>query len=644
MNKLIHLFLCLFLMLGLVPGSAENTAETIIPADAQFTSKSFPVYFKSSTETWRTDFPLYFAEGAEDLPFVNVEDWKDFLCYAVNQLDVASGAEAYQLTYESSEEEKTVTLTRENGFQMVINFEKGKIGFNDFPGFVKMPSLQYMDISGFPETDNEGRPFLLNRTQNRTLYGDFTVVELKEYNIPMAVQDGKFLMPMQTMVAFTLMTEASFGMYFNGEALYANEIAKMADPKNNFLLTLMGAGLLTPEVIQVAQETEGTLDEKMVAVAKAASQISESGKQLADAFLEEMTNGVLAKYKAAADGPRSDALVAYGFCELALELDSFYGLKESHNIKDFRTFFLQNDLGIKLTDKSAEKADQAISDLTQFWFDDSHSQFLSSSYLSAADPDTISGFGMNSMNTISTKIASVRTQYPESSLPYYEVGDTAYVTFDQFIVTEGDMKGAVDYYKLAEEGKLPDDTLGIIINAHQQITRENSPIKNVVLDLSSNGGGMAPAACYTLGWFLGNANFSVQDTFTGAQSTQFFQVDVNLDHQFDENDTLQNRGLKLYCLISPYSFSCGNLVPWVFKESGEVTLLGKTSGGGSCVVAFATTAWGTSYRYSGTRRLAFMKNGSYYDVDKGVDPDHIIDTYDHFYDREALTEYIHGLF
>ena len=27
-----------------------------------------------------------------------------------------------------------------------------------------------------------------------------------------------------------------------------------------------------------------------------------------------------------------------------------------------------------------------------------------------------------------------------------------------------------------------------------------------------------------------------------------------------------------------------------------------------------------------------------------VEPDHFIDTYEHFFDRNALTEYIHGLY
>ena len=85
-------------------------------------------------------------------------------------------------------------------------------------------------------------------------------------------------------------------------------------------------------------------------------------------------------------------------------------------------------------------------------------------------------------------------------------------------------------------------------------------------------------------------------------------------------------------------------MPWAFKEDGSVTLLGKVSGGGSCLVRPMTTAWGTCYQISGPERMAFVKNGSCYDVDQGVDPDHIIDKYAHFYDRESLTEFIHELY
>ena len=166
----------------------------------------------------------------------------------------------------------------------------------------------------------------------------------------------------------------------------------------------------------------------------------------------------------------------------------------------------------------------------------------------------------------------------------------------------------------------------------------------MVLDLSCNGGGTSVSAIFTLGWFLGDAQVSVRNTFTKSESTMVYRADVNLDHEFNEQDTLAGRGLNLYCLTSPSSFSCGNLVPWAFKEDGRVTLLGKVTGGGSCCVFNRASAWGTAFQISGPMRLSFVKNGSYYDVDRGVEPDHIIDSYDHFYNRELLTDYINSLY
>ena len=62
------------------------------------------------------------------------------------------------------------------------------------------------------------------------------------------------------------------------------------------------------------------------------------------------------------------------------------------------------------------------------------------------------------------------------------------------------------------------DTIGLIIKAHAQITRENSPIENVVIDLSCNGGGVADTAVFVIAWFLGEANIGSKDTMTGAVS------------------------------------------------------------------------------------------------------------------------------
>lgn len=163
-----------------------------------------------------------------------------------------------------------------------------------------------------------------------------------------------------------------------------------------------------------------------------------------------------------------------------------------------------------------------------------------------------------------------------------------------------------------------------------------------VLDLSLNGGGDADAGAFVIAWFLGEAALSVQNSLTGAISTATYRADTNLDGMFEEKDTVADKNL--FCLIGPYSFSCGNLVPSALKSSNRVTLLGKTTGGGSCMVLPMSTADGSMFRISAPFHISYVKNGSYYDTDQGIDPDCVIVNPENFYDREALTEYINQLF
>ena len=85
-------------------------------------------------------------------------------------------------------------------------------------------------------------------------------------------------------------------------------------------------------------------------------------------------------------------------------------------------------------------------------------------------------------------------------------------------------------------------------------------------------------------------------------------------------------------------------MPCVFKNSNQVTIIGRTSGGGSCVVLPMSSACGTGFQISGFTRLAFIKNGSFYDIDQGVDPDYYVDRIANLYNRAAMTDFINGLF
>ena len=298
---------------------------------------------------------MYFADGAEDLPFIDLADWKDLLVYAYNTLDT-NGDKEYGLTMEISEEGNKVVLTRETGFNMIVDFEAGTMTFMDYVAFNQPANGGYMEVSGFPKTMN-GEPFILQSTKDRNLYGEVTVVNLKEYDIPMIAQDGKYLLPMQTLSAFNL-SDFSTGAYFNGEGLFVNVISDMAHPREAMVSNLSSYGLLTPEAIAEYQSYEGTTEEKVEHLLDVVSEFSDKGKELAEQYRKDKEASMYVRYTSVPRAARSSALIQYGFNELALELDCFYGLKESHNIRNFRLFFLQNELSIGLDDPDAAKADQ----------------------------------------------------------------------------------------------------------------------------------------------------------------------------------------------------------------------------------------------------------------------------------------------
>ena len=637
LKRIFALLTAVALLLGCACAFAEAApAETTHRIEL----KTVPFFLLGPANQDPEGFPLYFVDGVEDLPYVNLSDWADFMNMAFPSPSMPKFI-GLQVTAEVDETENVVILKRENGHVMVVDFENGQIIWDDYVGFLQGVNGPYLDLSLLPETDAQGQPAYLYRTSTRERHGGSTLLKLSDYyGINIIAQDGKYLVPLQTLSAFTLAPMYT-GLYYNQECLLVSPIQNMVNMKEQLGNILYTYGLITPEMIEEAEETCSTAEERKAYYLNAISQ-TELGQAILAQFEEQYKQTPYGLYACTSPkGNRSEALTQYGYGELCMELDFFYGLKDAHNIKSFADFFMQTGETADLLDPDPLAADKVIYDLTAYWLDDGHSAPVSRSYL--IDPEYENeiniGFSTLSRKDVSDTLSELRTAYPESQLPYYEVGNTAYVTFDDFV-----MNTAVDYYDAAEKGEMPDpsgDTISLVYYAHQQITREDSPIENVVLDLSLNGGGQAPTAIWVLGWFLGDAKLSVSHSATGAESTIAYRADVNLDHQFDEKDTISN--LNLYCLTSPRAFSCGNLVPWAFKADGRVTLLGRVTGGGSCSVNFLTTAWGTSYQLSGPNRLSFMKNGAYYDVDQGAEPDVFIRDYRNFYDRNALTEIINGL-
>ena len=341
----------------------------------------------------------------------------------------------------------------------------------------------------------------------------------------------------------------------------------------------------------------------------------------------------------------SEAFARFNYNELCLLLDCKYGLKPEHGIDSFQTFLaVHTGLWEDLSSTDGMRSSYALIKLLFTYFDDLHSGFIRGSYLFDRDREmerelarACRGPSMRNMIFMDQRYKDARKAVYRAWVPgYEEVGDTAFITFDMFTVERE------DYYDPTIDRDDPKDTIDLIIYANEQIKREGSPVKNIVLDLSNNLGGTCMAAIFVISWFLGEGDIAMRDTFTGAETNAMYLADVNLDGQFDEEDCV-GEDYRLYCLTSNRSFSCGNLVPAACRSSGRVTLVGQTTGGGSCAVLPCTTAAGSVFQISGNKQVSIIKNGSFYNTDTGIEPDFPLDKPESFYDRPALVEYLHSL-
>ena len=361
-------------------------------------------------------------------------------------------------------------------------------------------------------------------------------------------------------------------------------------------------------------------------------------------FAENVPDEELTDIYYSATGTVSEELAAFSYNELCFALDHLYGLKEIHDIDSFDEYLFEDGLKEALLETDPVTYDAALMKLIYCGFDDIHSDYMGHSYttdindLRKASPQN-GPWGERFKKSVSAFKSARDEAFPDGVPPYQEIGNTAYITFDKFLPPDE----SIDYRSEPQEDELY-DTVRLIQYSCDRIQRKDSPIANVVMDLSNNTGGYADAAAYVIAAFLGRGEINIKDTLTGATSTTQYFIDTNRDGEFDFNDTIAEKGYNLYCLSSPVSFSCGNLVPNVFKTSTYVTLIGQTSGGGSCSKLPLSTARGSMFMISSNYRLCTFKNGSFYDIDRGAEPDIYIAKIADFYDREALTEMINGIY
>lgn len=449
----------------------------------------------------------------------------------------------------------TCTLTAWNGAEMVCDAEKDVIDVQDWTAFTALPLPLEDKALGLKDSTVH-----YVRMTDITYEGEAKPVsfDLAKYGIAVYADENDVYLPVSTLS--NIMTDiATNYLIYNGENLYTQRLG------------LEGAG------------PKGFYDS--------------------------------ASLQAEADGEvRPDDIIKQSYADLCFNFDYFFG----HPGKSL----LDADLAEKgldaailgLGEEGTEIKEGLLStDLAEYlnamntlflkYFSDGHTVFTASSEMMEASfaEENADFMGKIISPTVENIFDSPQTlkQVRNMVIPYMrgfswgdetyrEYGNTAIIRLDNFLPDEAAWES---FYK--GEGEFPQDGLGNVITCLKK-AQENPEIKNVIFDLTCNGGGSPDVMMAILAVTTGQTQLYGDNVVTGQKMTITFEADANFDGVYDEKDKEVKYDFNYGVMTTRYAFSCGNLFPIVIQEGGAV-LLGEPSSGGSCCIQVGSDAEGLTY-------------------------------------------------
>ncbi|EID85270.1 Peptidase family S41 [Treponema sp. JC4] len=193
-------------------------------------------------------------------------------------------------------------------------------------------------------------------------------------------------------------------------------------------------------------------------------------------------------------------------------------------------------------------------------------------------------------------------------------------------------------YGISLKNTNDDIQLMLISNYIIRKLKEDStrPMENVVLDFSLNNGGANDDETIFASWFLGESIVCYKNTATGSKCAVKYTADINFDGKIDDSDTIKD--LQRYCITSFNCFSCGNLLPAQIYFNDSVKTFGEKTGGGTCPIMGVGMPSGTRFSTSCQIQLSTLINGSFVDIDAGIDVDVpiFVGEFDKVYNRNTF--------
>ena len=352
---------------------------------------------------------------------------------------------------------------------------------------------------------------------------------------------------------------------------------------------------------------------------------------------------------------RSEALAKFNYNLLRFQIDNLYGLKDElnnkHGFSSFDSFVTKKGLKTKLLSKDTNEYDEGLSEFLMKYIDDGHTTYGDRSVFTGHVDVTASDLSKRYMGPRRSGLFSKLAQYTEDRktalgedvkpLGVFMEDETAVIRFDSFT-------HFLPIIAVPDEPTNPEDIPDLLENSSphgfiasfEEIAKHDE-IKNVVIDLTCNGGGAVLTIPFLAAYFTKDPTICVHDTRQDVVREFHYDVDLNYDGIYGgEEDTLADK-YHFYLLTSDFSFSCASAYPTVAHIAG-VDVIGMQSGGGACNVAAFADACGSIYTLSAPQQIGYIdENGKFINDDAGIPVTHAVDK-DCWYDLVKLNAAIKG--
>ena len=552
--------ICSLLLVGCKTGGAKADDQI------KFTSKQMTTYLYTNASSVKTEV-FYRDDILLNLPYISLKTYYHLLTN-------------HDLTIVKSEKHK-YTLTSANGEEAIVDTAKDTFSCADYQNFISSTIYRQDNVSN---VYFDGAPFLRVKNVTSTQDPVAKTVDFKKYNINLVGKDDDILLPLPT-------------------------------ASNLFMGPTMITCFYTPDAIYFIDPNDPNW---------------ETGALMYDTKYQ---SGLTKTFRG---DTRTKAEAVFSYGELCFLIDTYYGLpgreylhEELKQTRDLdkvlsehsdvtrkaKDFLLSEDYaeylaGITMLSSFLDDAGHSVVDLgTQYHlYQNGHLRSRVESVLNSINfnEDQYSA-PRNVDYYYRMNLANARQSGPQVSNNGYTLqGDTLFYRFDQFDFNIYEWN---NYYSRGASAVLPKDAVGNF-KRMLETYKNDTTVKNVVVDISANPGGYGDVVCAFMGLMGKDTYQHSYDTIGERYITVNYEFDKNFDGVFDDHDNEVQYNFNFGVLCSGYSFSCGNLLPAQAKESG-ICLLGDKSGGGSCAVIDASSAEGLYVRLSCQDHLAGLDGTDY---------------------------------